>query len=127
MLLLIGSASPEASLLDLGAGRACSLLCAHRAVPPCASTPAASLCIPVPPYKDTGQIGLGVTLTARLFKPLSPNIVIFLGTGNWAESGGDTVQPTTCAFTSKDLRLSGKKDIKNVIITIQHKHCTNGC
>ena len=70
MLVLIGSASPEASLLDLGAGRACFLLCAHRVVPPRASGPAVSLCIPVPPYKDTSQIGLGVTLTAHLFKPL---------------------------------------------------------
>lgn len=118
MLVLIGSASPEASLLDLGAGRACFLLCAHRVVPPRASGPAVSLCIPVPPYKDTSQIGLGVTLTAHLFKPLSPNTVIFLGTGSRAESGGDTVQPITCAFTSKHLRLSGKREIKNVIITI---------
>lgn len=33
-MVLIGSASPEASFLDLGEGRASFLLCPHMVVPP---------------------------------------------------------------------------------------------
>lgn len=39
---------------------------------PCASIPGISLCVPISsPYKDTGQVGWGLTLTASLLNHLT--------------------------------------------------------
>lgn len=70
---------------------------------------AVPLCIPVPPYKDTSQIGLGVTLTAHLFKPLqhiSQSLWYWESAGVWRET---QVQPITCllktfGFQARDVK-----------------------